>query len=148
MKKWEMMWSTCHEYGTKKKIWVPDRDNRSEFLSENISQAMLNLYLHILILVIHWDKNMLKTLIDVKFPSFIFLFLGQFFVLDIFFRRSYDVQSAWQNVRFFFSRIFYGAPLPDWDEGFRGLLVEVVTVTLEVDSWLFCRFPFFFLFSI
>ena len=28
---------------------------------------------------------MLKTLIDVKFPSFIFLFLGQFFVLDIFF---------------------------------------------------------------
>ena len=55
---------------------------------------------------------MLKTLIDVKFPSFIFLFLGQFFVLDIFFRRSYDVQSAWQNVRFF-PRIFYGAPLPD-----------------------------------
>ena len=47
--------------------------------------------------------------------------------------------------RAFFSHIFYGAPLPDWDEGFRGLLVEVVTVALEVDSWLFCRFPFFFL---
>ena len=47
----------------------------------------------------------------------------------------------------FFSRIFYGAPLPDWDKGFRGLLVEVVTVALGDDSWSFCRFPFFFYFQ-
>jgi len=34
-----------------------------------------------------------------------------------------------------FFRIFYGAPLPDWDEGFRGLLVEVITIiALEDDS--------------
>ena len=55
---------------------------------------------------------MLKTLIDVKFPSFIFLFLGQFFVLDIFFSQKLGCSIGLAK-RAFFSRIFYGAPLPD-----------------------------------
>ena len=83
------------------------------------------------------DKNMLKTLIDVKF-------LWHFFVLDMFFFTQKLGCSIGLAKRAFFSHIFYGAPLPDWDEGLWGLLVEVVTVALEVDSWLFCRFPFFF----
>ena len=69
------------------------------------------------------------------------------FLFWIFFFAEVTMFNRLGKTCVFFSRIFYGAPLPDWDEGFRGLLVEVVTVTLEVDSWLFCRFPFFFYFQ-
>ena len=88
------------------------------------------------------DKNMLKTLIDVKFPFS--CSCGSFLFLIFFFFAEVRMFNRLGKTCVFTSRIFYGAPLPDWDEGFRGLLVEVVTVTLEVDGWLFRRFPFFF----
>ena len=60
------------------------------------------------------DKNMLKTLIDVKFPSFIFLFLWHFFVLDMFFFFTQKLGcSIGLAKRAFFPRFFYGAPLLD-----------------------------------
>ena len=48
----------------------------------------------------------------------------------------------------FFSRIFYGAPLPDWDKGFRGLLVEVVKLHWKMTAGYSVVFLSFFIFNL
>ena len=70
-----MMWSTCHEHGTKKKIWVPDRNwtNRSDALTTELRRArdVAGLYTRFLypVLVACWSHNFSFFHRALNFPS-------------------------------------------------------------------------------
>ena len=122
----------------KEKNLSPDRNNRSEFLSENISQAMLNLYMYwfwlfyyIYIYIYINIGSRKKTTLSSRQACFVSLNIYITLYLNV----SSTVLRKNRNTDFLYIYIHSFS---------KRLTFLCFLCFFGLGSWLFCRFPFFF----